>query len=46
MVGALAAPLHEAPLAAEAALGQVDGAISATLEHHAHVRLMPAVGRL
>jgi DNA repair protein RecO (recombination protein O) len=46
MVGALAAPLHEAPLATESALGQVDGAISATLEHHAHVRLMPAVGRL
>ena len=46
MVGALAAPLHEAPLATESALGQVDGAISATLEHHAHVRLMPALGRL
>ena len=27
------------------ALGQVERAISVTLEHHAHVRLMPAVGR-
>jgi len=46
MVGALAAPLQDAPSASDSALGQVDGAISATLEHHAHVRLMPAVGRL
>jgi DNA repair protein RecO (recombination protein O) len=46
MVGALARPLHEAPSASDTALGQVDRAISATLEYHAHVRLMPAVGPL
>jgi DNA repair protein RecO (recombination protein O) len=46
MAGALARPLNEAPSASDAALGQVDRAISATLEHHAHVRLMPAVGPL
>jgi DNA repair protein RecO (recombination protein O) len=46
MVDALARPLSEAPDASEAALGQVDRAISATLEHHAHLRLMPAVGPL
>ncbi|HXR28231.1 MAG TPA: DNA repair protein RecO [Solirubrobacteraceae bacterium] len=36
------AEVHEAP---EAALGQVERAIAATLEHHAHVRLMPAAAR-
>jgi DNA repair protein RecO (recombination protein O) len=46
MAGALARPLTEAPDAAEQALGQADRAIAATLEHHAHVRLMPAVGPL
>jgi DNA repair protein RecO (recombination protein O) len=46
MVAALAAPLEEAPRAPELALAQVERAISATLEHHAHVRLMPAVGSL
>jgi len=46
MTGALARPLTEAPGAADAALGQVDRAISTTLEHHAHVRLMPAMGPL
>jgi DNA repair protein RecO (recombination protein O) len=46
MAGALARPLVKAPDAADAALGQVDRAISATLEHHAQVRLMPAVGPL
>ena len=46
MAGALARPLSEAPAAADPALGQVERAISATLEHHAHVRLIPAVGPL
>lgn len=45
MTDAFGAPLHEAPQAPEAALGQVERAISATLEHHAHLRLMPAVAR-
>jgi DNA repair protein RecO (recombination protein O) len=45
MTDAFGVPLHEAPEAPEAALGQVERAISATLEHHAHLRLMPAVGR-
>jgi len=42
MVAALSRPLAEAPEAEPAALGQVERAISETLEHHAHVRLMPA----
>jgi DNA repair protein RecO (recombination protein O) len=42
MTGALGLPLAEAPGAGEQALGQVERAISETLEHHAHVRLMPA----
>jgi len=46
MTAALARPLSEAPEAPDPALGQVERAISATLEHHAHLRLMPAVGRL
>jgi DNA repair protein RecO (recombination protein O) len=46
MAGALARPLHDSPQASEHALGQVDRAISATLEHHAQLRLMPAVGPL
>ena len=46
MATALALPLHEAPDASAPALGQVERAISATLEHHAHVRLAPAVGPL
>jgi len=45
MTEAVGAPLHEAPEAPEAALGQVERAIAATLEHHAHLRLMPAAGR-
>jgi len=45
MAEAFGAPLHEAPDAPEPALGQVERAISATLEHHAHLRLMPAVAR-
>jgi DNA repair protein RecO (recombination protein O) len=44
MCAALARPLSDSPVASEQSLGQVDSAISATLEHHAHVRLMPAVG--
>jgi DNA repair protein RecO (recombination protein O) len=46
MAAALAQPLNEAPDASDPALGQVARAISATLEHHAHVRLMPAWGAL
>jgi DNA repair protein RecO (recombination protein O) len=46
MLGALARPLQESPQASEQALGQVDRAISATLEHHANLRLMPVVGPL
>jgi DNA repair protein RecO (recombination protein O) len=45
MADAFGAPLHEAPQAPEAALAQVERAISATLEHHANVQLMPASGR-
>jgi DNA repair protein RecO (recombination protein O) len=45
MTEALGAPLSEAPQAPDPALGQVERAIAATLEHHAHLRLMPAVGR-
>jgi len=43
MAGALGRPLEEAPTAAEQALSQAERAIAVTLEHHAHVRLMPAV---
>jgi len=46
MTDALGRPLSEAPGAPETALAQVERAISETLEHHAHLRLMPAVGRL
>jgi DNA repair protein RecO (recombination protein O) len=45
MTEALARALSDAPDADEASLGQVERAISATLEHHAHVRLMPAAAR-
>ncbi len=45
MTEALGRPLTEVLKAAEEALGQVERAISATLEHHAHLRLMPAMGR-
>jgi DNA repair protein RecO (recombination protein O) len=45
MTDAFGASLSETPSAPEQALGQVERAISATLEHHAHVRLMPAAGR-
>jgi DNA repair protein RecO (recombination protein O) len=46
MTEALARPLTEVPDAPEQALGQAERAIAATLEHHAHVRLMPAAGRV
>jgi DNA repair protein RecO (recombination protein O) len=42
MTEALGQPLAAAPDAPERALGQVERAISETLEHHANVRLMPA----
>jgi DNA repair protein RecO (recombination protein O) len=42
MAGALGRPLNEAPPAGELALSQAERAIAATLEHHAHLRLMPA----
>jgi DNA repair protein RecO (recombination protein O) len=42
MTGALGRSLSEAPGASGPALGQVERAISETLEHHAHIRLMPA----
>src|SRR5271167_4616057 len=45
MTDALGRPLGEAPDAPAPALGQVERAISATLEHHANMRLMPAAGR-
>jgi DNA repair protein RecO (recombination protein O) len=45
MTTALGRPLNEAPVAGDQALGQVERAISATLEHHAQVRLMPALAR-
>lgn len=42
MLQALAKPLSELADTEERTLGQVERAISSTLEHHAHVRLMPA----
>jgi DNA repair protein RecO (recombination protein O) len=45
MADALGQALSEVRDAGGQALGQVERAIAATLEHHAHVRLMPAVGR-
>ncbi len=45
MVEALGRALAETPAAPERALGQVERAISETLEHHAHLRLMPAAAR-
>jgi hypothetical protein len=45
MTEAFARPLTAAPDAADPALRQVERAISTTLEHHAQLRLMPAVGR-
>ncbi len=45
MVQALGSPLAQSPRAPEVALGQVERAISQVLEHHAHLKLMPAGGR-
>src|SRR5689334_9521364 len=45
MVAALGGTRQEAPAAPDPALGQVERAIAATLEHHAHLRLMPAAAR-
>ncbi len=42
MAAALGSPLSEAPATGEQALAQAERAIAVTLEHHAHVRLMPA----
>jgi DNA repair protein RecO (recombination protein O) len=43
MVDALGGPLSEVAQADNQALGQVERAISETLEHHAHLQLMPAM---
>jgi DNA repair protein RecO (recombination protein O) len=45
MTEALGRPLTEIPEAPAPALGQVERAIAETLEHHAHLRLMPAAAR-
>jgi DNA repair protein RecO (recombination protein O) len=45
MTEALGRALSDVPEASGTALGQVEHAITSTLEHHAHVRLMPAAGR-
>ncbi len=46
MTDALGRSLSDVPEAPQPALGQVERAIAATLEHHAHLRLMPAAGSL
>jgi DNA repair protein RecO (recombination protein O) len=46
MTEALGRSLTEAPGAEDLVLGQVERAITATLDHHAHLRLMPAAGAL
>ena len=45
MTQALGRPLSETPTSEERALGQVERAVSETLEHHVHLRLMPATDR-
>jgi DNA repair protein RecO (recombination protein O) len=45
MTEALGRSLTEIPDASAPALGQVERAIAETLEHHAHLRLMPAMAR-
>jgi DNA repair protein RecO (recombination protein O) len=45
LVGALGAPLAQAPEASELALRQAERAITETAEHHAQVRLRPVVLR-
>jgi DNA repair protein RecO (recombination protein O) len=46
MAGALSRSLAEAPPAGGEALAHAERAIAATLEHHAHLRLIPAAGRV
>lgn len=43
MVGAMGRPLAEAPQAGDRALRQAERAILETVEHHAHLRLRPAL---
>jgi DNA repair protein RecO (recombination protein O) len=43
MVEAIGRPLAEAPAGSERALRQAERAISATVEHHAHLKLRPAL---
>jgi DNA repair protein RecO (recombination protein O) len=45
MTHALGRPLSETLAGEERILGQVERAVSETLEHHAHLRLMPATDR-
>lgn len=45
MVASLGRPLAEAPAASERALRQAERAINETVEHHAHLRLRPAIAR-
>lgn len=45
LAGALGSPLAQAPQASERALRQAERAIAETVEHHAHVRLRPAMAR-
>jgi DNA repair protein RecO (recombination protein O) len=45
MTEALGRALTEMPEVPEQALGQVERAIAVTLEHHAHLQLMPAAAR-
>jgi DNA repair protein RecO (recombination protein O) len=45
MVGAIGSPLAEAPAATDLALRQAERAILDTVEHHAHLRLRPALTR-
>ena len=43
LVGAIGRSLADAPAASERALRQADRAIAATVEHHAHLKLRPAL---
>jgi DNA repair protein RecO (recombination protein O) len=43
LVAAIGQPLAEAPQASERALRQAERAIGATVEHHAHLKLRPAL---
>jgi DNA repair protein RecO (recombination protein O) len=45
MVEALGRPLAETPAATERTLRQAERAILDTVEHHAHLRLRPALSR-